>query len=119
MEAMMGQDWRQNQTEEGESPFSPPGPRNAPAAQPEQGQEHVPEWSGDDPHGGVSWEELRKGLPPEGDVNDPEAATHNERFASERQALGIPDGTWQPVEADTPADRAPDWPPGPGQKRAE
>lgn len=62
------------------------------------------------PEGGVSWEERRKGLPPE-EVENPEEQLYAERFASEEQKFNQPGPEWKPVEESRPAQIAPDWPP--------
>jgi hypothetical protein len=61
------------------------------------------------PEGGVSWEERRKGLPPE-EVENLDEALYAERFASEQQTVNDPNPAWRPTRE---SPEAPDWPPSP------
>lgn len=60
----------------------------------------------DDP-GGVSWEERRKGLPPEV-PKGPDWAIWTERYASQRQTYNLPEASWESTNTGIAADYAQD-----------
>ncbi len=57
--------------------------------------------------GGVSWEERRKGLPPER-PKGPDWAIWAERYASERQTYNLPGVSWVSTNTGIAADYAQD-----------
>ena len=98
---------------EGSTPAAPPA--NA-SSMPQQPDLPAPPKSEPPlPQGGVSWEERRKGLPPEV-VENPDEALYAERFASEQQEVNELNPAWKPI-AGSPANAAPDWPPKPNSQQ--
>lgn len=92
---------------QGSSPAAPPTDA---AAAPEQNIPSPPPKSEPPiPEGGVSWEERRKGLPPE-EAENLDEALYAERFASEHQRVDDPNPAWEPANE---SPEVPDWPPSP------
>ena len=57
--------------------------------------------------GGVSWEERRKGLPPER-AEGPDQAIWVERYTSQRQTYNLPEVSWASTNTGLAADSAQD-----------
>ena len=96
--------------EQGASPAPPPGPTSESPAERADLPAVPPKQVPPIPEGGVSWEERRKGLPPEV-VTTPDERLYAERFASEWQEVDRPSPAWEPAPEQAPSVLAPDWPP--------
>jgi hypothetical protein len=97
-------------TNQGTAPFPPPGPTGVTPSGRADLPPAPPKSEPPIPEGGVSWEELRKGLPPT-PITNPDQQLYAERFESQEQAIGQPNPAWRPAPQANPAHMPPDSPP--------